>query len=385
MEGGTVTTDEAGAHGVYAGTTESGDATAQMKEGTVTTGGEGAHGIWAVSVGGRAIAELDGGAEVTALGVDSDGIYAEGGAGFDVDVAGSVTGGAGTGAAIRTISSAGGTIDVASGANVTAGKSGLAIQDGDGDAVVTLEGTITGDIILGAGGDTLELKDGSVTGRIDGGAGHDHLTLSGQTMTTTVYNLINWERVTLDTALSINAGSVFHATGGQGGMTIVGDVNNQSDVVFSVQDGVAGDEITIEGNYTGSEANSNIFVLETDGANTDRLVITGDASGEMMLSLASLGSGSAVGAPLELNLVSVGGASNDATFTLIGNHITPDGEGAIISGVYLYTLAEAADGRSWALSARSESGEVTYQPSAPIYDSYGASLLAFNAPSGLYA
>ncbi|WP_299749547.1 pertactin-like passenger domain-containing protein, partial [uncultured Tateyamaria sp.] len=385
-----------------------------MIGGSVTTQGAEVHGLNAVSEGGPAVVDLGENAVVRASGMNADGIRAEGATGFDVGVAGRVTGGAHNGAAIRTISSAGGTIDIASGAEVNAGTSGLAIQDGNGDAAVILEGTVNGDIRLGSGDDSLTIgatANYDFSHILDGGLGdYDHLILSGRTMTS-MENVIDWEHLTLkdetklsldkgatlDMDLSIEAGSVFSVSGGGrgtgatiagnvanasgGGLTIVGDVTNSG--TLSVQDGAAGDVIRIEGNYTGS--GSSVFALDADGSNNDRLVITGNASGETMLSVAGLDSVVPTGAPLELNLVTVGGASDDATFTLMGNYVTADEERTVVSGAYLYRLAAAEDGRSWMLSARLESGEISWGPSAPIYDSYGASLLAFNAPSGLHA
>ncbi|NNZ37057.1 autotransporter outer membrane beta-barrel domain-containing protein, partial [Roseobacter sp. HKCCD8749] len=499
-----------GSHGILADTSGAGRVTVEMQRGTVITRGSGSHGIWAESeaqansVGVRTEAGLASGsraeafvtvgahANVTALGSGSDGIRVSGnyvtvsntdltkfwlGAkGFEIEVAGSVTGGSGGGAAaIRTLSSDPGTITIDSGARVIAGDPGIAIhtvtagadgpvtEDDDGSATITSEGTIIGDIRLEAGDDTLIVTGGSIIGDVyggegdntltledgllagnirlgagddsftiasaanfdfshvlDGGSGdNDHLTLHGRTMTS-MGNVRNWEHLTLndthlsldgmdrlDMGLSIDATSTFSASGGSrstgattagkvanvpgGGITIAGDVTNAGEVTLSVQDGAAGDVIRVEGNYTNTGSGRSVFELDAvmgaDGANTDRLEITGNASGEIGLSLAGLDSASAGGAPLAIYVVSVGGASDDATFTLMdGNYVTSDGEQAMISGAYLYRLAEveAQDGRNWwALSARSESGEVSWGPSAPIHDSYGASLLAFNAPSAL--
>ncbi len=436
-----------GAHGLFAQTAGDGAALAQMEGGTVTTLGEDAYGLFALSRGGQAKAILGTDATVRVYGADADGIRAGGATGFDVDVAGEVTGGAGNGAAIRAFfllgspppSDASGTIDIASTGKVTAGLSGYAIQvDGSGAAVITSAGTIEGDIRLGAGNDILTLAGGSFTGNLyvgdgddtvtisattvydsskilDGGAGDDRLTLHGQTLTT-MENLRNWEHLTLaetelslegvgtlEAGLSIEAGSEFRVTGGGRGaptgapsaghvasasgegMTIRGDVINAGAVTLSVQDGKTGDVITIDGDYTNTGSGKSAFVLDTvlEGAGfaTDRLVITGDTSGEIGLSLAGLDSAGAEVTELEIDVVSVGGASNGTFRLMDGNYVTSDGEHAVIAGAYLYRLAETADG--WALSALSSTGEVHYGPSAPIYDSYGASLLAFNAPSAL--
>ncbi|MDX8355325.1 autotransporter outer membrane beta-barrel domain-containing protein [Cognatiyoonia sp. IB215182] len=393
-------------HALWADNRGRDNATVQLEGGTVTTAGKGAYGLLAGAYGGgSAVVDLGEDATVRVFGADADGIRAEGATGFDVDVAGHVTGGSGNGAAIRTISGAGGEIDIASGAIVTAGGSGIAIVDWNGDAVVTLEGTVTGDIRLGAGDDSLTISSTAIydfSHILDGGAGdNDHLTLHDRTMTS-MENVTGWEQLTLkdktnlsldgvarlDMNLSIDGTSAFRATGREGGLTIRGDVtNNDGSVVLSVQNGETGDEIRVEGNFTGSDTGSDVFALDmgrdADGLRTDTVVITGDTSGEMTLLIAGMDSADLEGAPLVMDVVSVGGEAN-GTFTLVGgNYVTSDGEHAMISGAHLYKLAETDQGL--ALSARSESGEVTYQPSAPVYDSYGASLLAFNAPSGLHA
>ncbi|NOA26518.1 autotransporter outer membrane beta-barrel domain-containing protein, partial [Roseobacter sp. HKCCD5935] len=298
------------------------------------------------------------------------------------------------------------------------------VYGGEGDNTLTLEdGLLAGNIRLGAGDDSFTIASAAnfdFSHVLDGGSGdNDHLTLHGRTMTS-MGNVRNWEHLTLndthlsldgmdrlDMGLSIDATSTFSASGGSrstgattagkvanvpgGGITIAGDVTNAGEVTLSVQDGAAGDVIRVEGNYTNTGSGRSVFELDAvmgaDGANTDRLEITGNASGEIGLSLAGLDSASAGGAPLAIYVVSVDGEADDATFTLMnGNHVMSDGEHGVISGAYVYRLAEveAQDGRNWwALSARSESGEISWGPSAPIYDSYGAALLALNAPASL--
>uniref|UniRef100_UPI003419AD84 autotransporter outer membrane beta-barrel domain-containing protein n=1 Tax=uncultured Tateyamaria sp. TaxID=455651 RepID=UPI003419AD84 len=481
MTRGEIGTENDNAHGISAANNGLGDAIAEMRvHGAVTTRGTEAHGVYTGAARGQAIVNLGVHADVTAYGARADGIRAAGATGFDVDVAGDVTGGTGGGAAIRTISSAGGTIDIASTARVNAEEFGLAIQDGAGDVVITSAGAVTGvahlgagnntlkllsgssssftgDVYTGAGNDTLELAGGHFTGVahlgagnnaltltsgsftgdvytragndtlelaggrfegniytgagndtvsisaatiygpyiLDGGAGgDDQLTFSGpMTMTATAGHLRNWERITLDTDLSIDSTSEFRVSGGIGDtpteITIRGDVTNEGRAVFSVQDGDAGDVIRVEGDYTGS--GTSLFALDArmDGTDTDILHFTGDVSGDMEVLIASVGNAGATGGPLEIYVVSVDGEADDATFTLMnGNYVMSDGEHGVISGAYVYRLAEVEtqDGSNWwALSARSESGEISWGPSAPIYDSYGASLLAFNAPSGLHA
>ncbi|MDX8355852.1 hypothetical protein SLH47_26175, partial [Cognatiyoonia sp. IB215182] len=412
MTGGSIRTENDGgsffgSHGILADTNGSADVVVDVSVGEdavtteVTTIGRNSHGIWAVAEGVGAVqsdaqvrakttVNLGQNATVTASGHGSDGIRVSGlwvdpddlanrvllgVEEFDIDVAGSVTGGAdqlnpgiagqSDGAAIRVVSAAdgdGGTIDIASTGRVVAGDSGLAILEGLGDAVVTVAGHIDGEVFLGAGDDSLTIgatASFDFSHALDGGRGDDHLILHGRTMTS-MENVINWEHLTLndtelrlegigtlETALDIEAGSVFHATGREGGttagaptadgmanasgggLTIAGDVTNAGAVTLSVQDGAAGDVITIDGDYTGS--GSSLFALDAviagNDAGSDRLVITGDASGEMMLSIAGLDSTAPEGGPLAIYVVSVGGEADGATFTLMeGNHVMSDGE-----------------------------------------------------------
>ena len=515
MTGGEINTFGNRSHGIVADTTGRGDVVVEMRDGTVSTVGRNSHGIWAEAearAGANFVREVEGSqpqaktivnlgedAVVTASGAGSNGIRVSGNyvtvdsdpnspkfwlgvKEFDVDVAGTVTGGADgfgaddDGAAIRTISDADGdadgdrTIDITDTAIVIAGASGIAIHtltasssgdataDGDGSTVINSAGIIEGDILLDAGDDilivtggsiigdvhggegdiTLTLEDGLLAGDVrlgagddrvtigaaasydfshtlDGGAGdNDHLTLHGRRTMTSMENITGWEHLTLkdkmemrldgmdrlDMGLSIDATSTFRASGGGrstgatiagkvanvpgGGLTITGDVTNAGDLTLSVQDGAAGDVITIDGDYTNTGSGSSVFALDArmDGTDTDTLHFMGDVTGETMLSIASLGGGGAGGAPLEVDVVTVDGASDGATFTLMeGNHVMSDGEHAMIAGAYLYRLAETDSG--WALSALSEDDEITWQPASPLYDSYGAALLGFNTPASL--
>ncbi len=452
MTGGSIRTENDGgsffgSHGILADTNGSADVVVDVSVGEdavtteVTTIGRNSHGIWAVAEGVGAVqsdaqarakttVNLGQNATVTASGHGSDGIRVSGlwvdpgdlanrvllgVEKFDIDVAGEVTGGAdqlnpgiagqSDGAAIRVVSDADGdgTIDIASTGRVVAGASGLAILEGTGDADVTVKGHIDGEVFLGAGDDSFTLEATAsfdFSHALNGGAGdNDQLILQGQQgekgITTTADRLLNWEHLTLndtelsldgvarlDMALEIDAGSAFRATGGNGGMTIAGDkVTNAGDMTLSVQDGTTGDVITIQGDYTGS--GSSIFALDArmDGTDTDRLHFRDDVTGDMELSIARV-AGVESAAPLVIDVVTVDGASDGATFTLMeGNHVMSDGEHAFIEGAYLYRLAETGSG--WALSAQSEDGAPIWQPATPIYDSYGASLLAFTAPSGL--
>ena len=436
LTGGDIKTSGDVAYGLHALTEGLGAATAQMDGGTVTTQGRNAYGLYAQSAKGQAVVILGADAVLAASGIDADGIRAESATGYDVDVAGHVSGGAGDGAAIHTISSAGGTVDIASGATVNGSTSGIALLDDGGAAVITSAGTVTGDTRLGASDDALLLTGGSFTGDIYGGNGNDAfgwrtgtltggfyggdgadtatvsasaydgtqildggdgdadaLTLSGVTMTATANSLLNWEEVTLGAVtvmsegasftlnaalISIDASSTFDASAG--GITIAGNVTNAG--LLTAQNGVTGDVITIDGDYSGSGGTVALdAVLNADTQETGMLVVTGSTSGDTTLLITDLG-GSGTVTSLDIEVVSVGADAN-GTFTLAGgNYVTSDGEQAVIAGAYVYTLVAAEDGSGWVLNAGLE-GDESYSPAAPIYDSYAQSLLALNGPSSL--
>jgi len=210
--GATVTVTASGAvtgnlHGIYA--THTNGIVADF--GGVTTGTPGATG---------AFIKVTTSADVTALGVDGDGIRVSAteessdnsvfpsvvtvtpsATPFDVNVdAGTVTGGSGAGVGVHTASLGDGTIDILAGATVDGSASGVAIRDGDldadgvdefgGNVVVTTAGTLTGDAILGLGDDTFNLTGGAMTGDIYGddvaasaGDGDDVFNWSGGGLT----------------------------------------------------------------------------------------------------------------------------------------------------------------------------------------------------------
>ena len=76
-----------------------------------------------------------------------------------------------------------------------------------------------------------------------------------------------------------------------------------------------GDAIRIDGGCAGS--GTSVFALDTvlegDGLASDKLVITGDTSGETMLSLTGLESAGAEGATLAIDVVAAGGTSEAKT------------------------------------------------------------------------
>ena len=175
-----------------------GAAAVHMFNGKVETTGEEAHGLNAVSENNRATVHVDGAAVVDVTGKDADGIHLKSGLGFDIRFTGDVWGGTGSGAAIRTNSRAGfnGEININHRHATVYGRSGIAIQDGDGNTEIKSIGKITGDIRLGAGDDTLKLMArldsdlgtyNKFKGNIYGGAGNDTVTIDTLTLDKRLY------------------------------------------------------------------------------------------------------------------------------------------------------------------------------------------------------
>ncbi|NGM51102.1 autotransporter outer membrane beta-barrel domain-containing protein [Caulobacter sp. 602-2] len=138
-------------------------------------------------------------------------------------------------------------------------------------------------------------------------------------------------------------------------------------------------------------------VLGGDGSQADRLVVGGATSGAAEISVANRGG---LGAQTQegIKIVDVAGASN-AQFTLRGDYVF-QGDQAIIAGAYAYRLykngvAAPADGDWYLRSSLVDPGEPEtptqpetpegplYQPGAPVYEAYGASLLSQNGVSAL--
>ncbi|PLR27368.1 hypothetical protein SGCZBJ_08220 [Caulobacter zeae] len=133
-------------------------------------------------------------------------------------------------------------------------------------------------------------------------------------------------------------------------------------------------------------------VLGGDGSQADRLVVAGATSGAAEISVANRG-GLGDQTQEGIKIVDVAGASN-GQFTLRGDYVF-QGDQAIIAGAYAYRLykngvATPADGDWYLRSSLVDPGEPEtptkpeepqgplYQPGAPVYEAYAASLLGLN-------
>ncbi|WP_339513812.1 autotransporter outer membrane beta-barrel domain-containing protein [Pseudomonas sp. RL_15y_Pfl2_60] len=430
QSGGSINTRGTGerqqlSHGILAEATGSGNSTINQSGGTVTTTGNGSHGLYAYSVSGDVGVSQGPTASVQVSGENASAIFAEAvapGQGYRINAAGTLLGGSGQGAGIKTSTQADGSVDLSATANVSA-ASGIAILDGSGNSTINSAGTINGDILTNAGDDQLNLLAGSTTsGKVmlgvgadratiasdadisavsvfDGGdgvydnlnGGGDSLTFVGGERNVAADRLQNWEKVILDTGSRINfSGSGLTVGGSNDAMArgliinqgatvrttesrfaVTGDVNNRGTI--DLQNNSAGDRFVVatnpngaSGNYRAQDASLKIdTVLGDDNSPTDKLVIQGDSAGSTQLSVNNLG-GSGAQTRNGIEVVQVTGNSN-GVFALNGDFITKDNQQAVVAGAYAYTLRKAETGDWYLTSAiAAASPDTPFDPVAPV-------------------
>ncbi|ENN7017481.1 autotransporter outer membrane beta-barrel domain-containing protein [Enterobacter ludwigii] len=160
-----------------------------------------------------------------------------------------------------------------------------------------------------------------------------------------------------------------------GSFTVGGDLNNSGDVSVGGVGDVAGNSLTIKGNYVGD--NGALFfntVLSGDSSLTDHLTVNGDTSGTTRVSVLNAG-GTGAQTLNGIELIQVNGVSA-GEFTQ---------EGRIVAGAYDYILVRG-DGQSrgnWYLMSSTPSwpempGEPGEERRRPEAGSYTANLTAAN-------
>ncbi|MBW2956051.1 autotransporter outer membrane beta-barrel domain-containing protein, partial [Hafnia paralvei] len=129
-----------------------------------------------------------------------------------------------------------------------------------------------------------------------------------------------------------------------------GALTNSGTVVIGHNDAsgqaIAGTTLTVNGNYTGDNGHLQFnTVLGDDSSATDKLIVTGDTSGDTGVSVKNAGG---VGDKTlnGIELISVGGQS-DGTFTQ---------EGRIVAGAYDYSLVRGKGNNSgnWYLTSQTD-------------------------------
>ena len=159
----------------------------------------------------------------------------------------------------------------------------------------------------------------------------------------------------------------------------IGSLSNSGTVMIGHNDAagnaVAGTTLTVNGNYAGDNGHL-LFntVLGNDSSVTDKLVVTGDTSGETSVSVTNAG-GAGDSTLNGIELISVGGQS-DGTFTQAGR---------IVAGAYDYSLVRGtgANSSNWYLTSSLTPVEPPVEPpdehvNRPEAGSYIANMAAAN-------
>ena len=289
----------------------------------------------------------------------------------------------------------GGVLQVASDANLGAAGGGLSFDGGTLRTTATME-TARATTFAGAGGfdvaaqATLSLK-GAISGAgsfVKSGAGTlivagDGSAFGGRTSVTA--GVLRVDSV-LGGVTDVMSGGRLEGVGRVGGLILrSGGVVAPGGEGFGLLN-VAGD-FAADGGLIEIDA-----VLGGDGSQADRLVVAGATLGAAQISVVNRG-GLGDQTQEGIKIVDVAGASN-GQFTLRGDYVF-QGDQAIIAGAYAYRLykngvASPADGDWYLRSSLVDPGEPEtptqpeepqgplYQPGAPVYEAYAASLLGLN-------
>ena len=176
-------------------------------------------------------------------------------------------------------------------------------------------------------------------------------------------------RFVFNTALRIDETSLLDAgLDGSGRVTLNGNVTNNG--MISQIDGVTGDQLTINGDLSGTGTLG--LDVDVSDASADTVAITGNATDFGGISVNGFGDNAG---PDDITLVSVAGQTNANAFALTStNFVTPDGADAQVIGAFTYTLE--FDDTSSEFFLMSLGGN----PVLPVFEAYPGLLTALNLP-----
>ncbi|ECG8590003.1 autotransporter outer membrane beta-barrel domain-containing protein [Salmonella enterica subsp. salamae] len=140
--------------------------------------------------------------------------------------------------------------------------------------------------------------------------------------------------------------------------TLNGDLMNMGTLASGSNSRTPGNTLYVDGDYTGNGGSLYLnTVLGNDDSATDKLVITGDASGETGLYINGIGEGAQTVKGIEV--VDVGGVSSSDAFEL---------KNQVQAGLYEYRLYRDESTSDWYLAskAKEDGGDVTPQYRADI-------------------
>ncbi|OYR07878.1 autotransporter family protein [Brucella grignonensis] len=249
-----------------------------------------------------------------------------------VNNGGAVIAGAGTG-----------TIDIAT----TADSEGAINIGGAAGQAAAKAGTLSaGKIKFGAGNGALNFNH--IENNYDFGIaleGNGTVSQIGSGKTTLTTNQTGFTGKTLVQsgilAVDHTLGGTMDVSGGRlQGIGTIGDTVLSKGGVIAVSNASLG-TLTVDGDYTGKGGLLEIeTVLGDDTSATDKLVITGNSSGDTdvrVINRDGLGAQTDKG----IKIIEVGGQS-DGTFALVSDYTTKDGKKVVIGGAYAYELLKNA-------------------------------------------
>lgn len=275
-------------------------------------------------------------------------------------------------------------------------------QIGSGKTILTADNTYTGGTTIADG--TLELGDGGTTGSllgdvtnngtlafnrtdvvtfdgaITGTGGIDQIGM-GTTILTGDSSALTGSSQVKKGILAVNGilgGSMAVRGGRLQGIGQVGETTNFAGGTIAPGDSIG--MLTVAGDYVGSGGTLEIeTVLGDDSSATDKLIVTGNTSGNTnvhVINLAGAGAQTVEG----IKIIDVAGAS-DGSFTLLGNYVF-EGDQAVIAGAYAYRLYQGGGSTTtdgdWYLRSVLNVETPLYQPLTPIYEVYADVLQSFN-------
>lgn len=262
------------------------------------------------------------------------------------------------------------------GTTITAGT----LQLGAGGASGWIVGDVTDDGVLAFNRSDVKTFDGTITG-----TGSVHQIGTGKTILTADSSALTGISQVQNGILSVNGilGGSMEVRGGRlQGIGRVGDTTNFAGGTIAPGNSIG--TLTVAGDYIGSGGRLEIeTVLGDDSSATDKLVVTGNTSGNTDVQVINVG-GTGAQTREGIKIVDVAGASG-GNFTLLGSY-TFEGDPAVVAGAYAYRLYQGsvstpADG-DWYLRSsllNSSNPDIPlYQPGAPIYEAYAGVLQSFN-------
>lgn len=238
---------------------------------------------------------------------------------------------------------------------VITGSEGIAIQfdqEGDYDNRLTLDtgSQLHGSVLGGSGNDVLVLN-GSGSESLDKFVSFETLAMEGDNWRLTgnasfaaqvdiSRGTLQLEGVLTTPVMTLHEAGVLAGAG-----TLIGNVSNAGLITPGNSNDFA--TLTIQGNYVGNGGGVLLKTrLAADDSLSDKLVITGDASGNTTLQIINNSGSGALTAANGIQVVQIGGAS-EATFAL---------QGRVVAGAYEYRLfknaIDAEDGHWYLRSAK---------------------------------